>query len=135
MFFFFFKQKTAYEMRISDWSSDVCSSDLMQLKAQEMNRQDVNQINGEAGAGYDVDRPPKPRGERYARYIEQSDDGRQQPDEPVSHHRRILPSAQHRRCDMQGDESHRRQQPYSLPPCRSRKEKHPAPSHKGPPPH
>src|SRR3546814_9764464 len=28
MMFFFFKQKTAYEMRISDWSSDVCSSDL-----------------------------------------------------------------------------------------------------------
>src|SRR3546814_6798977 len=28
--FFFFKQKTAYEMRISDWSSDVCSSDLGQ---------------------------------------------------------------------------------------------------------
>src|SRR3546814_6298200 len=30
-FFFFFKQKTAYEMRISDWSSDVCSSDLVGL--------------------------------------------------------------------------------------------------------
>src|SRR3546814_10706419 len=30
LFFFFFKQKTAYEMRISDWSSDVCSSDLGQ---------------------------------------------------------------------------------------------------------
>src|SRR3546814_4016922 len=30
-FFFFFKQKTAYEMRISDWSSDVCSSDLLEL--------------------------------------------------------------------------------------------------------
>src|SRR3546814_1841540 len=29
--FFFFKQKTAYEMRISDWSSDVCSSDLAML--------------------------------------------------------------------------------------------------------
>src|SRR3546814_4808908 len=29
IFFFFFKQKTAYEMRISDWSSDVCSSDLI----------------------------------------------------------------------------------------------------------
>src|SRR3546814_14716160 len=29
--FFFFKQKTAYEMRISDWSSDVCSSDLNAL--------------------------------------------------------------------------------------------------------
>src|SRR3546814_5836342 len=28
-FIFFFKQKTAYEMRISDWSSDVCSSDLL----------------------------------------------------------------------------------------------------------
>src|SRR3546814_4361642 len=28
---FFFKQKTAYEMRISDWSSDVCSSDLLLL--------------------------------------------------------------------------------------------------------
>src|SRR3546814_2113898 len=31
-FFFFFKQKTAYEMRISDWSSDVCSSDLPSTK-------------------------------------------------------------------------------------------------------
>src|SRR3546814_19581719 len=31
MFFFFFKQKTAYEMRISDWSSDVCSSDLIEI--------------------------------------------------------------------------------------------------------
>src|SRR3546814_9979357 len=30
---FFFKEKTAYEMRISDWSSDVCSSDLLQLAA------------------------------------------------------------------------------------------------------
>src|SRR3546814_4494171 len=29
LFFFFFKQKTAYELRISDWSSDVCSSDLI----------------------------------------------------------------------------------------------------------
>src|SRR3546814_1536274 len=31
VYFFFFKQKTAYEMRISDWSSDVCSSDLSAL--------------------------------------------------------------------------------------------------------
>src|SRR3546814_8309787 len=30
---FFFKQKTAYEMRISDWSSDVCSSDLVRAQA------------------------------------------------------------------------------------------------------
>src|SRR3546814_1383161 len=33
VFFFFFKQKTAYEMRISDWSSDVCSSDLAGMTA------------------------------------------------------------------------------------------------------
>src|SRR3546814_18020944 len=33
VFFFFFKQKTAYEMRISDWSSDVCSSDLIRRAA------------------------------------------------------------------------------------------------------
>src|SRR3546814_4696010 len=33
LYFFFFKQKTAYEMRISDWSSDVCSSDLSLLGA------------------------------------------------------------------------------------------------------
>src|SRR3546814_10138885 len=32
-FMFFFKQKTAYEMRISDWSSDVCSSDLQRALA------------------------------------------------------------------------------------------------------
>src|SRR3546814_10773716 len=34
--FFFFKQKTAYEMRISDWSSDVCSSDLATHHAPSM---------------------------------------------------------------------------------------------------
>src|SRR3546814_10616445 len=34
MFLFFFKQKTAYEMRISDWSSDVCSSDLISSGSQ-----------------------------------------------------------------------------------------------------
>src|SRR3546814_3908904 len=39
--FFFFKQKTAYEMRISDWSSDVCSSDLV-----------FNTINGSSNVGF-----------------------------------------------------------------------------------
>src|SRR3546814_3984333 len=34
--FFFFKQKTAYEMRISDWSSDVCSSDLSESAEQPL---------------------------------------------------------------------------------------------------
>src|SRR3546814_6075855 len=37
-FFFFFKQKTAYEMRISDWSSDVCSSDLDRSEAERRHR-------------------------------------------------------------------------------------------------
>src|SRR3546814_7881541 len=36
LLFFFFKQKTAYEMRISDWSSDVCSSDLAATDARVM---------------------------------------------------------------------------------------------------
>src|SRR3546814_14514434 len=36
--FFFFKQKTAYEMRISDWSSDVCSSDLDRRAADGVHR-------------------------------------------------------------------------------------------------
>src|SRR3546814_1256125 len=38
MFFFFFKQKTAYEVRISDWSSDVCSSDLPVGHAVDLDR-------------------------------------------------------------------------------------------------
>src|SRR3546814_8905293 len=37
---FFFKQKTAYEMRISDWSSDVCSSDLLVQKDDRLKRED-----------------------------------------------------------------------------------------------
>src|SRR3546814_4322362 len=36
--FFFFKQKTAYEMRISDWSSGVCSSDLIDLSVKRLVR-------------------------------------------------------------------------------------------------
>src|SRR3546814_12213379 len=43
--FFFFKQKTAYEMRISDWSSDVCSSDLPSFRAQKQLYQWVEKAN------------------------------------------------------------------------------------------
>src|SRR3546814_10053000 len=39
--FFFFKQKTAYEMRISDWSSDVCSSDLLSADLAHMDQGDL----------------------------------------------------------------------------------------------
>src|SRR3546814_6892534 len=45
--FFFFKQKTAYEMRISDWSSDVCSSDLELVVAHPRAR-------GQPGCGLDL---------------------------------------------------------------------------------
>src|SRR3546814_7929539 len=45
--FFFFKQKTAYDMRISDWSSDVCSSDLRRLF--EPNQPNVERL-GSAGS-------------------------------------------------------------------------------------
>src|SRR3546814_669090 len=41
IFFFFFKQKTAYEMRISDWSSDVCSSDLKNFYADIINKKQI----------------------------------------------------------------------------------------------
>src|SRR3546814_10904386 len=42
--FFFFKQKTAYEMRISDWSSDVCSSDLENKQAMETRHEGFEKI-------------------------------------------------------------------------------------------
>src|SRR3546814_9449536 len=45
---FFFKQKTAYEMRISDWSSDVCSSDLLDLD----HRIDPGLFGSVGGQGY-----------------------------------------------------------------------------------
>src|SRR3546814_376999 len=44
--FFFFKQKTAYEMRISDWSSDVCSSDLRPCERPEMTLQLAHRLEG-----------------------------------------------------------------------------------------
>src|SRR3546814_6184067 len=51
--FFFFKQKTAYEMRISDWSSDVCSSDLF---GAQLERRNVALKFGIGGFAEDDDR-------------------------------------------------------------------------------
>src|SRR3546814_9895121 len=51
LLFFFFKQKTAYEMRISDWSSDVCSSDLVDDALAQVN----NSIFGLGGSVWSAD--------------------------------------------------------------------------------
>src|SRR3546814_8988676 len=51
--FFFFKQKTAYEMRISDWSSDVCSSDLDAIRKGLPDALDLLVICAEAGLTVD----------------------------------------------------------------------------------
>src|SRR3546814_4990797 len=47
LLFFFFKQKTAYEMRISDWSSDVCSSDLRDIAARSPNHRNPEDQDGQ----------------------------------------------------------------------------------------
>src|SRR3546814_18313869 len=56
MIIFFFKQKTAYEMRISDWSSDVCSSDLPRSGGKL-----IDEAFGEKGGGAVRARPPDAR--------------------------------------------------------------------------
>src|SRR3546814_5855738 len=48
--FFFFKQKTAYEMRISDWSSDVCSSDLYNSSFPQIQKRFRFQLGWDMGA-------------------------------------------------------------------------------------
>src|SRR3546814_9287316 len=55
--FFFFKQKTAYEMRISDWSSDVCSSDLIIALARQYGRYGYRRVTALLrDAGWHVNR-------------------------------------------------------------------------------
>src|SRR3546814_5571840 len=61
-FFFFFKQKTAYEMRISDWSSDVCSSDLSTVRIRGLT-DILTTVNGRevvttTGRGFDLQDVP-----------------------------------------------------------------------------
>src|SRR3546814_7203333 len=48
---FFFKQKAAYEWRMSDWSSDVCSSDLQQAPVGELDEQVVQPVQRSVPAG------------------------------------------------------------------------------------
>src|SRR3546814_9853981 len=56
---FFFKQKTAYEMRISDWSSDVCSSDLWAGNADDQRDVAVGVARPGAGIGFFERRPDR----------------------------------------------------------------------------
>src|SRR3546814_5295151 len=59
--FYFFKQKTAYEMRISDWSSDVCSSDLDALARHYARHSRVERIvNGLPEFAYAPEASPGP---------------------------------------------------------------------------
>src|SRR3546814_5453453 len=78
-FFFFFKQKTAYEMRISDWSSDVCSSDLLQVV--------VDEADAAETAGDDEDAPDVAVGKVGP---QQGRDGERDEDEHAPHGRRAL---------------------------------------------
>src|SRR3546814_8633878 len=69
--FFFFKQKTAYEMRISDWSSDVCSSDLGR-RGEDRVGQQVLPIAGELAARHHQRRArPVGAGDQHARLLRQ----------------------------------------------------------------
>src|SRR3546814_16717491 len=62
LFVFFFKQKTAYEMRISDWSSDVCSSDLFLVHQprQRLGKLRVRIVGSGPALGLDEQRPARP---------------------------------------------------------------------------
>src|SRR3546814_9163878 len=95
---FFFKQKTAYEMRISDWSSDVCSSDLLDLRGHHDDAVDGADALGEVVVAVD----PRLVGEHREMAVH-TEDLRQQ----------LLPEAVHYRHDddeggdADGDAEHR----------------------------
>src|SRR3546814_8321876 len=63
VFVVFFKQKTAYEMRISDWSSDVCSSDLLSYEAIEVAADalvaSLQRLHGDGYLGVNITLPHK----------------------------------------------------------------------------
>src|SRR3546814_19143724 len=60
--FFFFKQKTAYEMRISDWSSDVCSSDLIRTLVKKVENAVAAGDQDGAAAALKAAQPERARG-------------------------------------------------------------------------
>src|SRR3546814_17835537 len=91
--FFFFKQKTAYEMRISDWSSDVCSSDLKGTNPALRHEQHIGAAHNQGRAHYQPGPKLPPAAaaaihqaphEWIEEQVSQPDDGKDQP-----HHREI----------------------------------------------
>src|SRR3546814_9805759 len=64
MLFFFFKQKTAYDMRISDWSSDVCSSDLQNAEADKQAREEVEKVNAADALIFSTEKQLKDYGDK-----------------------------------------------------------------------
>src|SRR3546814_16940549 len=110
MFVFFFKQKTAYEMRISDWSSDVCSSDLFprlfragpgRLPA-DVNHRRASFIHGEGrvrGGGWIVQMLAA-IGKTVGRHIQHAHDlGRIEADDPLA-----KPERRSRPCNAGSEE-------------------------------
>src|SRR3546814_10427880 len=74
IWFFFFKQKTAYEMRISDWSSDVCSSDLpFFLKPKKKNGASTSSARTDLGGDADLTLAALGEGQRHERDDEEQD--------------------------------------------------------------
>src|SRR3546814_1646654 len=76
--FFFFKQKTAYEMRISDWSSDVCSSDLLGNGAAAFGAKKIGQSRTVLSAFTSLSRLAKGSGRMPARRLAPWHEGRRE---------------------------------------------------------
>src|SRR3546814_18587040 len=73
---FLFQPKTAYEMRISDWRSDVCSSDLQGLRCLRLGDQDRRPADGDPGAHHQGLDDRRPRGQERHAPDEETDPGR-----------------------------------------------------------
>src|SRR3546814_3699523 len=100
LIFFFFKQKTAYEMRISDWSSDVCSSDLdADGDDGERGRRRLGQplVGGEVVGlyrqGIEVEGPHHQRRRQFLHHVDEDQQPGGQQRRP--HHRRVHRSEEH----------------------------------------
>src|SRR3546814_9314215 len=106
---FLFKQKTAYEMRISDWSSDVCSSDLLricrelasQLRARRR-RKDAEKAGRHPGAlGEQADRDRRQRGLRCRFEHHGTSRGQRRPDLARDHRIGEVPRSEEQTSELQ----------------------------------